>query len=67
MIRQQICDLFGNMIVSTLLPAVPGGFTGLLPIGWSVLNVIFLQQLAEQHGSFKVLQDSLRWRRRACR
>ena len=106
MIWQQIYDPFGNMIISTLLAAVPvvvmlvclgflhikahiaaglglisalaiavlaygmpaemagkaallGGFTGLLPIGWIVLNIIFLQQLAEQNGSFKVLQDSL--------
>lgn len=36
-----------------------GGFTGLLPIGWIVLNIIFLHQLTEQNGSFKVLQDSL--------
>lgn len=103
---QQIYDPFGNMVISTLLAAVPvavmliclgflhikahiaaglgllsalaiailgygmpaemagkaallGGFTGLLPIGWIVLNIIFLQQLAEQNGSFKVLQDSL--------
>jgi len=39
--------------------AMYGGFTGLLPIGWIVLNIIFLQQLAENNGSFKVLQDSL--------
>lgn len=39
--------------------AMYGIFTGLLPIGWIVLNVIFLQQLAEQNGSFKILQDSL--------
>ena len=39
--------------------AMYGGFTGLLPIGWIVLNIIFLQQLAEQNGSFKVLQASL--------
>ena len=32
---------------------------GLLPIGWIVLNIIFLHQLTEQNGSFKVLQDSL--------
>ena len=103
---QQIYDPFGNMVISTLLAAIPvavmliclgflhikahiaaglgllsalaiailgygmpaemagkaallGGFTGLLPIGWIVLNIIFLQQLAEQNGSFKVLQDSL--------
>ena len=36
-----------------------GGLTGLLPIGWIVLNIIFLQQLAEGNGSFQVLQDSL--------
>ena len=103
---QQIYDPFGNMVLSTLLAAVPvvvmlvclgflhikahfaaglgliaalavamfaygmpsemagkdavlGGLTGLLPIGWIVLNIIFLQQLSEQSGSFKVLQDSL--------
>ena len=39
--------------------AMFGGFTGLLPIGWIVLNIIFLQQLAEQNGTFKILQDSL--------
>jgi lactate permease len=36
-----------------------GGLTGLLPIGWIVLNIIFLQQLTEQNGSFKILQDSI--------
>ena len=39
--------------------AMYGGFTGLLPIGWIVLNIIFLQQMCEANGSFKVLQDSL--------
>lgn len=39
--------------------ALFGGFTGLLPIGWIVLNIIFLQQLCEKNGSFKILQDSL--------
>lgn len=39
--------------------ALLGGLTGLLPIGWIVLNIIFLHQLTEQSGSFKVLQDSI--------
>ena len=36
-----------------------GGLTGLLPIGWIVLNIIFLHQLTEQNGSFKILQESI--------
>ena len=31
--------------------ALLGGFTGLLPIGWIVLNIIFLHQLTEQNGN----------------
>jgi lactate permease len=103
---QQVYDPFGNMLISTLLAAIPvlvmlvalgfldikahiaaglgllaavavavfaygmpagmagtaafyGGLTGLLPIGWIVLNIIFLQQLSVQNGSFKILQSSL--------
>ena len=36
-----------------------GALTGLLPIGWIVLNIIFLHQLTERNGSFKILQDSI--------
>ena len=39
--------------------AILGGLTGLMPIGWIVLNIIFLHQLTEKNGSFKVLQDSI--------
>jgi lactate permease len=41
------------------MPAFFGGPTGLLPIGWIVLNIIFLHQLTEQNGGFKILQDSI--------
>ena len=36
-----------------------GALTGLLPIGWIVLNIIFLHQLTEANGSFRILQDSI--------
>ncbi|HWT55111.1 MAG TPA: L-lactate permease [Rhodocyclaceae bacterium] len=39
--------------------ALLGGLTGLLPIGWIVLNIIFLYKLTEKNGSFAVLKDSL--------
>ena len=41
------------------LAALNGGLFGLLPIGWIVLNIIFLYRLTEEHGSFAVLQDSI--------
>jgi lactate permease len=36
-----------------------GAAFGLLPIGWIILNVIFLYQLTLETGLFKVLQESL--------
>jgi lactate permease len=41
------------------LAAFYGALFGLLPIGWIVLNIIFLYRLTEESGSFKVLQDSI--------
>lgn len=39
--------------------AVFGAAYGLFPIGWIILNVIFLYQLTVETGSFKIMQDSL--------
>jgi lactate permease len=36
-----------------------GALTGLFPIGWIIINVIFLYRLTVENGSFKVLQDSI--------
>ena len=41
------------------MSAVNGALFGLLPIGWIVLNIIFLYQLTKDKGYFKVLQDSI--------
>lgn len=39
--------------------ALYGAANGLLPIGWIILNVIFLYQLTERKGYFKVMQESI--------
>ena len=36
-----------------------GAAYGLLPIGWIVLNIIFLYQLTNERGQFTVLRDSI--------
>ena len=50
---------YGMPVSMAANAALFGGLTGLLPIGWIVLNIIFLHQLTEQNGSFKILQDSI--------
>ena len=50
---------FGMPTEMAAKAAILGGLTGLMPIGWIVLNIIFLHQLTEKNGSFKVLQDSI--------
>ncbi|MEQ1719278.1 MAG: L-lactate permease [Hyphomicrobium sp.] len=41
------------------MAAAYGAAFGLLPIGWIILNVIFLYQLANEKGEFEVLQRSI--------
>ncbi|MEI7728052.1 MAG: L-lactate permease [Verrucomicrobiota bacterium] len=49
-----------HMPVSAAAAAtVYGGAFGLFPIGWIILNVIFLYQLTVKRGLFDVLRDSL--------
>lgn len=42
-----------------VMAALYGAGFGLLPIGWIILNVIFLYQLAKDSGEFEVLQRSI--------
>ena len=51
--------VFGMPIGMATRTAVYGAFYGLLPIGWIILNVIFLYQLTKERGLFTVLRDSL--------
>ena len=51
--------VFGMPAPMALMSAVYGAAYGLLPIGWIVLNVIFLYQLTSERGLFGVLRDSI--------
>ena len=51
--------VFGMPGEMAIKASLLGGLIGVLPIGWIVLNVIFLQQLTEKNGSFKILQNSI--------
>lgn len=44
---------------AALATTIYGAAFGLFPIGWIILNVIFLYQLTVQRGLFAVLRDSL--------
>jgi lactate permease len=50
---------FGMPIQLSIMSASYGIAYGLLPIGWIILNVIFLYQLTTEKGHFKTLQNSI--------
>ncbi len=51
--------IFGMPLKMSAMSAIYGACYGLFPIGWIVLNVIFLYDLTCEAGHFKVLQESL--------
>src|SRR4030067_811807 len=63
------CGLAAALIIAVAVFRMPvdkagavtafGAAYGLFPIGWIILNVIFLYTLANEKGHFKVLQESL--------
>src|SRR6266850_2046715 len=65
----QVYDPLNSPVLSTMLAALPilvllgsgayGAAYGLFPIGWIVLNVIFLYQLTNERGLFDVLRQSI--------
>ncbi len=50
---------FGMPIRISVMSALYGAAYGILPIGWIILNVIFLYQLTLEKGHFKTLQNSI--------
>ena len=48
--------VFGMPAQMAAMAAVYGAGFGLMPIGWIILNVIFLYQLTNEKGEFDVLQ-----------
>ncbi len=50
---------FGMPVVPALATTVYGAAYGLFPIGWIILNLIFLYQLTVKKGLFEVLRTSL--------
>ncbi|MBP1661426.1 MAG: lactate permease [Candidatus Aminicenantes bacterium] len=50
---------FGMPAGKALGASLFGAAYGLFPIGWIILNVIFLYNLSEEKGHFKVLRESL--------
>ena len=51
--------IFGMPLDKAFAASVLGILIGLFPIGWIILNVIFLYRLTVENGSFKVLQGSI--------
>jgi lactate permease len=51
--------VFGMPLRLALFSAAYGAAYGLFPIGWIVLNVLFLYQLTQQRGLFSVLRESI--------
>ena len=52
--------VFGMPTGMAVMSAVYGAGFGLWPIGWIILNIIFLYQLTQEKGEFDVLQRSIR-------
>ncbi len=64
-----LLGLISALLIAILVYGMPGEMAGaaalygaafgLLPIGWIILNIIFLYRLTSEKGLFKVLQDSI--------
>ncbi len=53
------CVVFSMPPAMALRTAALGGAYGLMPIGWIIINVIFLYQLTTERGLFTILRESI--------
>lgn len=51
--------VFGMPAMMAAKTTLYGAMFGFLPIGWIILNVIFLYKLTESTGRFKIMQESI--------
>src|SRR5258705_4430434 len=51
--------VFGMPLKMAISTALFGAAYGLLPIGWIILNIIFLYQLTNERGLFDILRESI--------
>jgi len=51
--------IFHMPVKMASITAIYGVFYGLFPIGWIILNVIFLYRMTLETGRFKILQESM--------
>ncbi|SCK20887.1 L-lactate permease [Vogesella sp. LIG4] len=51
--------IFGMPVSMAASATLLGAANGLMPIGWIILNVIFLYQLTERKGQFAILRESI--------
>jgi lactate permease len=51
--------IFHMPVKMASITAIYGAFYGLFPIGWIILNVIFLYRMTLETGRFKILQESM--------
>src|SRR6202047_5199753 len=61
LIAANLCPLFSCTMPAgmSLRATVLGAVTGFFPIGWIVLNVIFLYRLTVEKGAFETLQNTI--------
>ncbi len=59
--------IFHMPVKMASITAIYGACYGLFPIGWIILNVIFLYRMTLQTGRFKVLQESMTGITQDCR